>query len=85
MQGLGVKFIVVTFITRDHVLLMEQHVDDPETIELTVRQSMSRMRWDYAIYPWMGRWVLLSVRRGPSHVRYYDSKEAAEMVAIHGG
>lgn len=85
MQGLAVKFVNVTFVTGEHVLKMEQHVDDPETLEFTIRQSMARMAWSYAIFPWMGRWVLMSKPGRLIGTRYYDSREAAEMVALHGG
>lgn len=85
MQDLGVKLVCVTFVTGEHVLKTEQHVDDLETLEMSVRRSLERMVWSYAIYPYMGRWVLVSRRRGAPSTRYYDSKEAAEMVAIHGG
>ena len=76
------------------ILFTEQHVDDATALPETVAKAMSKLNARAAVYPWMGRWALATpggvtalndkvIQRGT--LRYYDTKEAAEMVAIHNG
>lgn len=89
LEELGTKFVDVTLLARKPSgteILVEQHVDDLTTLPETIRMSMERLRADYAIYPYMGRWCLVSqFKERAKMLRYYDSKEAAEMVALHNG
>ena len=85
LERAGLRFVVVRFYLadRDHQPWVEErHVDDPVTLEHVVRQTLSRHRARYAVCPYHGRWALICSAR---LTRYYDTREAAEMVAIHNG
>lgn len=82
LAGLGVAFTPVSFLCADGAWVIEQHVDDELTIGDTIRMTLDRSRTSYALRAYHGRWELTHRIRG---VRYYDTKEAAEMVAIHNG
>lgn len=79
---LGTTFIEVSFYVKG-AFVREQHVDDPETLEETIRMAIGRIGGRCALYDAGGEkgWCLLSHDR----VRHYDTKEAAEMVMIHRG
>jgi hypothetical protein len=63
----------------------EKHVNDIATIDETIMMTMNRLGCFYALHLYQGRWRLVG-RRHPSRLyRYYDTREAAEMVAIHNG
>lgn len=89
LTDLGTKFIDVRMLIPkdgriEHVI--ERHVDDCSTLPETVQMSMERTRARYATYPYMGRWCLVSPHKEPTKLlRYYDTQEAAEMVAILNG
>jgi len=82
-----VKLVDVTFFPRGKEPYTERHVDDVSTLPETVKMSLDRGLAYAAVYPYGGRWCLA----WPTHpdedkrLRYYDNKEAAEMVAIHRG
>lgn len=89
LTGLGTKFIdEQLFIPKDGRIehSIEHHVDDCSTLPETVRLSMERCQARYAIYSYMGRWCLITPGKSPTRrIRYYDTREAAEMVAILNG
>jgi len=87
LRNLGLKLIEVTFYPQGDEPFVEEHVDDLSTLPETVRMTMERKsRVDYAVYPYVGQWCLVSPRKRPEKLlRYYNTKEAAEMVAIHRG
>ena len=82
VMSLGVTLVPVAFLCADGAWVVEQHVDDELTISETIGMMLDRSRATYALRAYHGRWEL--TRRGHG-VRYYDTKEAAEMVAIHNG
>lgn len=87
MERLGTKFVDVTLFPPGKEPVVEQHVDDVSTLPDTVKLAMGRTKSRFAVYPWGGRWCLAE----PGHpeatkkLRYYDTEEAAHMVAIHRG
>lgn len=91
LEDLGSKFVVVwlyapkstTITSRGTGWMEERHIDDPETLETTVSMSLERLGGKYAIWAYDGSWALLS--RSRTVLRWYPTREAAEMVAIHGG
>ena len=89
LAELGTKFIDVRLFLRkpggtEHVV--ERHVDDNTTLSETIRMSMERHKATHAVYPYMGRWCLVTPHKEPTKMlRYYDTQEAAEMVAIFNG
>lgn len=89
LTDLGTKFLDVRMLIPSpggvqHVI--ERHVDDCSTLSETVRMAMERHKARYAVYPYMGRWCLVSPWKEPTKMlRYYDTQEAAEMVAILNG
>lgn len=83
---LRTKLIEVLFFDKDGQQFEEKHVDDCSTLPETVRMTMERLVCRYAVYPYMGRWCLVSPHKSPTRLlRYYDTQEAAVMVAIHNG
>lgn len=82
-----VKLVDVTFFPRGEEPYTERHVDDVSTLPETVKMSLDRGLSYAAVYPFGGRWCLAE----PGHpevtkkLRYYDTEEAAHMVAIHRG
>lgn len=81
LEGLKIPMIDVLLMKSDGVWSTEKHVDDPTTIFETIGMTLER-GFKYAIVAYHGRWALCSRRH---RVRYFDAKEAAEMVAIHHG
>jgi hypothetical protein len=82
VEKLGVKFVDVWFF-RDGEFKLEPQVNDPTVFETVVYQRMGALRASYALHGYHGRWCLLT-REQRRAIRYYDTREAAEMVAIHG-
>lgn len=86
LADLNARLINVLFFDEDGRPFEERHVDDVSTLPETVRMTMERLRCTYAVYPYMGRWCLVAPSKAPLKLlRYYDTREAAEMVAIHRG
>lgn len=83
LDELNIPMIDVTFLRTDGSWYVEKHVDDATTIEDTIAMTLRNTTYLYALRRYHGRWELRG--RQVNTVRYYDSKEAAEMVAIHGG
>jgi len=77
------KMVDVWFRGRDGELFSERHVADPTTIFETVEMSIKRFPGKSAAFPYQGRWCVYTPRGGPREFRYYDTREAAEMVLIH--
>jgi hypothetical protein len=86
LKNLGVKFVDVWFYhPKAGVWTCEPQVADPLTIEETVNMALTRLKATYALRTYEGRWLLIKKFGGVhKHNRYYDTREAAEMVAIHG-
>ena len=82
LETLKVKLVEVTFFAPDGEMFSQQHVEDITTLVETIRMTMERWNCRYAVHPYMGRWCLVTA---PGRLRYYDTREAAEMVAIHRG
>ena len=86
LASLNTKLVDVMFFTQQGEQLDERHVDDSSTLPETVRMTMERLNLAYAVYPYMGRLCLVTPGKSPTKLlRYYDTREAAEMVAIHRG
>lgn len=83
LGSLGIPMIDVTFLRGDGSWQVEKHVDDELTIAETIAMTLRNSTYLYALRPYHGRWELRGQK--VNTVRYYDSKEAAEMVAIHRG
>ena len=83
LGNLGVKFIEVWMYVGEGKFLPFNHVDDPETLDETIIDGMRRHRARYALHPYHGGWRLVG-GKAVNTMRYYDTREAAEMVAIHG-
>ncbi len=83
IESLGVKLVDVWFLRADGTWFLEKQVDDEDTIAETIGMTLERVRHaGYALRTYHGRWELT----GPARkMRYYDTREAAEMVAIHNG
>ena len=86
LRSLGTRFCAVKILGKDGAWVDENHVEDPDTFLITVDMSLKRLDARYAV--WVedeqeGRYCLLDRRTGDC--RSYPSREAAEMVAIHGG
>lgn len=64
----------------------EDQIDDPDTWDECVAEAMARLGASYAVYELHGQFVLIGGPRniGMSNTRDYPSREAAQMVAIHG-
>jgi hypothetical protein len=77
----GVPMIEIFFIDRRGQMTSENHVNDPFTLAETIAMSMDRTGAHWAVYPDGEFWALT----GKGKTRHYQSKEAAEMVAIHRG
>lgn len=89
LESLGSTFVTVwmylpkgTTLTSRPNWVDERHIADPETIETTVSMSLERLGGNYAIWQQGDQWALY--RRRPELVRHLPSREAAEMLAIHG-
>jgi hypothetical protein len=82
-KSLGINLVDVWFLCADGTWLLQKQVDDEDTIFETIGMPLERVhRTGYALRAYHGRWELT----GPARkVRYYDTREAAEMVAIHNG
>ncbi len=84
LESLGPKFRDAwVYIAADALWLHTPQVDDPSTFDETLDAARSRLKGDYAVYPYGGSWVLVGGQCG--YAKDYPSREAAEMVAIHGG
>ncbi len=84
LASLGTQFIDVWFLDRNGGLMDERHVADPDTIFETVKLTIERLGCRAAVLPYMGRWcVYAPAKAPPKNLRYYDTREAAEMVMIH--
>lgn len=89
LERAGLRFVCILFRSPSGEIIRENHVNDLDTIALTVRHTMIRIRAQAAVYPTRDGWVL--ERRHTLHDgetierRFFDSKEAAEMLLIHGG
>lgn len=81
MEELKIPMIDVALMKPDGTWSTETHVDDPTTIFETIGMTLER-GFKYAVVAYHGRWALCF---RPHKVRYFDTKEAAEMVAIHHG
>lgn len=73
--------IAVRFLTRNG-WVEEHHIDDPLTLFETIRMTCDRLPARYAVYKAAHAWKL--VRSHAPDDRTYKTREAAEMVAIHG-
>lgn len=83
---LKLPMIQVWFVGHDGRLVDERHVADPDTIFETVKMSIERLGLKSAALPYEGRWCVYTPRRAPpNNLRYFDTREAAEMVVIHNG
>lgn len=83
---LKLPLIQIWMVTREGNLIDERHVADAETLFETVKMSIERFGTRSAVLPYQGRWcVYTPFRPGVDKMRFYDSREAAEMVMIHGG
>lgn len=64
----------------------EPQVNDPTTLEQVLTLRMAAYRSKSAFYAYQGRWLLYR----PNHpdplrrITYYDSREAVEMMVMHG-
>ncbi len=91
LESLGSKFVNVWLYlparaTGGWFWSDERHIDDPETLDTTVSMSLERLGGKYAIWRAGQQWVLLRRwNHETSTLRHYPNREAAEMVAIHGG
>ncbi len=93
LERMGSKFVTVHLYVRKiggfegrHMRwLDERHIDDPETLDTTVSMSLERLGGRYAIWQRDGGWVLLKRGAAVPRLKFYPNREAAEMVAIHGG
>lgn len=87
LSSLGMKFIDVQFFKSDGSIVAEPHVSDLTTLPETVRMKMDRdASITHALYPYGGRWCLVCPGAPLlKRIRYYDSQEAATMVARHNG
>lgn len=81
LEQLGMQFVEVFLIRRDGSYTTERHVNDAFTLPEAVAMSMSTTGAVWAVYPDGDRWALT----GKGKTRYYPTREAAEMVAIHRG
>lgn len=79
LSGLGVRFVGIFMVLADGKRVVENHVDDPQTLHQTVEMSSRPFR--YAVVPYQGRWEV--IERSGKHVKYFDNRDAAEMWAIH--
>lgn len=69
----------------------ERHTNNPDTLYLTIGMTLDRFDACYALWnggaPETSQWTLLRWKRDNlgtvKLVRYYPTKEAAEMIAIH--
>lgn len=63
----------------------DKAVKDVEFLDELVRQAISRHIGTHAVHEWYGRWRLAAITpmRSTQTYRYFDSREAAEMVAMH--
>lgn len=83
---LRTKLVEVLFFDAKGETFTEKHVDDSTTLPETARMTMERLVLSYAVFPYLGRWCLVTPGKSPTKLfRYYDTREAAEMVAIHRG
>lgn len=82
LEELGSQFVEV-WLYRDTKWFDERHIADAETLETTVSMSMGRLGVRYAIWQEGAAFKVM----GPSvdQLRTLPSREAAEMLAIHGG
>ncbi len=62
---------------------LEAQIKDDETFLPTITMAFDRLKCVYALWSDGEKWYLLS--RTTGDCRRYPSREAAEMVAIHGG
>jgi hypothetical protein len=82
-NNLKVTFVDAVFFRRGEAI-ESKLVDDLTTLPEVVELRCQREGFSHAVYPYMGRWALYStLKKLPHKVRYYDGKEAAEMIAIH--
>lgn len=60
-------------------------VKDHEFLDQLVVRAIRNHRGTHAVHDWHGRWrlVTLTPARQNCWFRYYDTREAAEMVAMH--
>jgi len=84
LEGLGTSMCDVWFLQKGSFFL-EKHVEDHETFLETVGMALDRLMARYAMWEQGGDkpWALLDKTTGDT--RSFPSREAAEMVAIHGG
>lgn len=86
LASLGTPFVTVWFLDRNGGLMDERHVADPDTIFETVKMTIERLGLRSAVLPWQGRWCLYTpFGKLLEQQRFYDTREAAEMVMIHRG
>ena len=81
LKSLGMPMIEIFFIARDGSLVTEHHVHDDTTLPHTIAMSLSRTGARWAVYPDGQLWALT----GSGQTRHFETREAAEMVAIHSG
>jgi hypothetical protein len=82
MEQMGTKFCDVWFFTRRREWVLEKQVEDHDTFLETVDMALRRMGGNYALWFDGKSWAL--AKRSTGYTRTYPSREAAEMVAIHG-
>lgn len=82
MQDMGTRFVDVWFYDRRNMTFVdERHVDDHETLLITITQTFERMGWRIAIWDDGTGWT--SLHRSTGKTRTWPSRAAAEMGAIH--
>lgn len=78
--------LVTVWFERRGELIDEKHVNDESTIFETVKMTIERLGLRSAVLPWQGRWCLYTpFGKLLEQQRFYDTREAAEMVMIHRG
>lgn len=83
LAELNIPMVDVSFLCADGKWSTEKHVDDPTTIFETIAMSLGKGGSRYAVVAYQGRWALVGPSSGK--IRYFDNREAAEMVALHNG
>lgn len=81
LQHLGMKMCDVTLVKEGGQFVASAQVDDMVTLPEICRTLMEDDRKVRAVvYPWMGRWALARLGQ---EIQLFDTRAAAEMVAVH--
>ncbi len=84
LESLNVVMIEVWFLCDDKTWQAEKHVNDVATLQETTRMTMERQRCFYCVWQ-VGEECWMLHRMNPPLLRTYETREAAEMVAILNG